>query len=405
MIKFVLPKTKWHITIIVGIVLILSIASWFLFIKGIGSKIIHRFSDNKENIVISIQEDATIPAENKISFPAEQPGQTSIYSKITGLIDKGINYIDGHWSVVEKSSLSKIDSLITYYGTGAISSSQVIEGSDKWLFYRGRGDGMPIEDYEGTNLYTQSEMEKTAIAAIWTQDELSKRGIIFTILIAPNKENIYSEYMPDMYTHAEQSRVDILVEYLKSKGVNVIWPKDELLDNHLSSQVYYRYDTHWNQLGAYIGVRSTLSAWNISMPELSNRSVLAKELKGNYHICGGDDLAKMAGLRSVFSDEVEYEVSGTVLMDWQTFETEQSNSEISHFHNESAANNVRVLLVGDSFRSSMVPSLREQFADVYVVHRSYYTPEMLDQVNPDYLIAEYVERYSDDLRSVYSLLN
>ena len=140
------------------------------------------------------------------------------------------------------------------------------------------------------------------------------------------------------------------------------------------------------------------------MPELPNRNTLSRTLNGYYHYHGEDDLAKMIGLRSIFSDEKEYEVDGTVQMDWTTYEEEQTSNKISHFYNENAIKNSRVFLIGDSFRSSMVPALREQFVDVYVVHRSYYTTKMLDEIHPDYLIAEYVERYSSEIGEIASLL-
>jgi hypothetical protein len=52
----------------------------------------------------------------------------------------------------------------------------------------------------------------------------------------------------------------------------------------------------------------------------------------------------------------------------------------------------------------MIPSLRETFSDVYVVHRSYYTADLLDEIEPEYLIAEYVERYSSNIGKISSLV-
>jgi hypothetical protein len=246
-------------------------------------------------------------------------------------------------------------------------------------------------------------MDRIAKSASMVQKSLEDMNCKVAILFAPNKENVYYDYMPSTYNHAERSSTDLLVEYLIDKGVNAVSPKAALLSNARDHQLYYSYDTHWNQLGAYIGVKETLSEWDIEIPDLSERKIIAASLKEHYHYTGDDDLAKMAGLRSFFSDEIEYTIEDTALMDWEVFETEQDSSSISHFHNKSATNDKKLFLIGDSFRASMVPSLSEQFSDVYVVHRSYFTASMIYETKPDYVIFEYVERYSREVKNLDTL--
>lgn len=274
-------------------------------------------------------------------------------------------------------------------------------GGNKWLFYKSETDGDPIKDYEGTNRYSTEEKQEILQQALKTQNELESRGISFIFLIAPNKENVYSEYMSDTYKHADISSTDILIGYLQDNGVRIVSPKAELLAEHMKQQLYYSYDTHWNQLGAYIGVKNALAEWSISIPDLAARNITASALKENYHYCASDDLADMLGLRSlVFNDEIEYVVDGTYLIDWTEFEVQQENKEVSHYHNPDAKVNSSVFLVGDSFRVSMLPALGEVFSDIFVVHRHYYAPDMIDQIDPEYVIIEYVERYSSEIGHV-----
>ena len=105
------------------------------------------------------------------------------------------------------------------------------------------------------------------------------------------KENVYAEYVPDTYTHNEPSRADCLVDYLKTNGINILTSKEELLLNHSDYQLYYSYDTHWNQLGAYIGVKNVLQSWGMKMPALRERTITSEKL--NYHYGGKDDIANM----------------------------------------------------------------------------------------------------------------
>lgn len=292
----------------------------------------------------------------------------------------------------------RVDTLFTYLTTGELASKQVAEGENGWLFYKSQVDGDPIGDYEGTNYYNDSELKDILCNAIMTQEKIEGKGIQFEILIAPNKENIYSEYMPDTYVHAEESRTDILVKYLQANGVNVSYSKNEMLAQHLKTQLYYSYDTHWNQLGAYIGVRNVLENWEIEIPKLENRTISSSKLKGQYHACAEDDLANMLGLRDIiYNDEIEYVVDDTQKINWETYAEEQGNNSVSHFENKNAIKSATIFLVGDSFRTSMLPSLGEVFSDVYVIHRSAYTENLLDEIQPDYLIVEYVERYSNEI--------
>ncbi len=303
--------------------------------------------------------------------------------------------IDEIWedTLFLKNYLSKLDSIITYLTMREIPSQLVIKGEDRWLFYKNNSDGNTIADYEGTELYSTEVMEDICKRISDSQNKLADLGAEFVLLVAPNKEIIYHEFMPDSFTYSQRSRADYLIEYLAESGINVIYPKNELWQNSTAVQLYYKYDTHWNQPGAYVGVKAVADLWNIKLSELKDCSIEASELRDNYHLCAEDDLAKMVGMRLIFDDETEYTIKETEATDWAKFEEEQGRQELSYFYNGSAKKNAKLLLIGDSFRTSMIPALRTSFSDVYVVDRSFYYPEMLDEIKPDYVILESVERY------------
>lgn len=324
-------------------------------------------------------------------------------------VDRFVEQTDAVWkdNVFGKKALSNVDSLYSYASTGYISSTQVLLGENNWLFYKSTTDGDPIADYEGTNLYDEPDMEYITNAALNVQSELEGRGIGFSVLLAPNKENIYSELMPDTYVHAETSASDLLLEHMRAGGVHVISPKQELLDFHMDLPLYYSYDTHWNQLGAYIGAKSALAYWGYEIPSLTDRTVnsfLLEEKYPSHHVGASDDLADMAGLSFLTRKEMEYEIEGTPEMDWPLYSEEETAKAVNHYTNEQAPVKRTLLLVGDSFRTAMIPAFRESFSDVYVVHRLWYSPDLLDQINPDYVLAEYVERYSNELASLEDLI-
>ena len=389
-------KLQWYTWIIIVGLLLFSLLCWASNIRLV---IIQQLQRSHKT---ELERDAI--GEKHINQTKDSLGNK--VESFMQLTDDAIKRADTFWcsGIVKKSRLCKIDTILTYFANRQISSSQVEKGINGWLFYKTTIDGNPIADYEGTNCYTDTELATMLQETLKIQSGFNNKGIEFALCIPPNKETVYSEYMPDKYKRAEMSRTDRLAEYLEDGGVNVISPKRDLICNKNDTQLYYTYDTHWNQAGAYIAVCKTLSGWGIEMPDLSKRKIQEFDLKGHYHYCGNCDLAAMVGLRFIFNDDKEYIVEGTGKMDWDRYASEQGSGKITCFENDRPIVKATVLLVGDSYRSSMIPALSEAFSKVYVVHRDCYRPSMIEDVKPDYVIAEYVERYSDAIQNISLLL-
>lgn len=337
------------------------------------------------------------PLQNEQECQLKQAGRNTV--------DNLIDYLEYLWncSIYGQDLLSHIDSVVTFCASGEINSNQVICGEKRWLFYKSKNDGDPIEDYEGTNRYSEKELQQVLKSTQEFQTNIEQKNIKPIIVVAPNKENVYTEYMPDIYKHNPISSTDILIDFLRSNGIRIISLKSDLLENCKDFQLYYRYDTHWNQLGAYVGLKNILKEWNITLPELREQAIQFTELRNQFHDAGSDDLARMIGMLFLFNDEKEYRVRETPEMDWAIYDEEQNQGKLSHFYNEEADQDSTVLLLGDSFRTAMVPALRSTFRDVYVLRKGFYETGMLEEICPDYLIVEYVERYSRELEYISSI--
>ena len=210
-------KMKWHAAVITGLVLLLSVASWGQFKDGMTYYLAQHFAIQTAAATRSSGESA--PAHSVSSSDTkEQPASTgqeaanqaqnSLLASTCHSMDRAVLRVGSWWSVYANYYLSRFDALTTYYGVGEISSSQVLAGSDNWLFYKTKSDGNPIADFEGTNSFTKQETDHIASLALSAQEEAQKRGMKFAILVAPNKESIYWENMPKNYRHAEISRTD-----------------------------------------------------------------------------------------------------------------------------------------------------------------------------------------------------
>lgn len=291
-----------------------------------------------------------------------------------------------------RNELISFNSWVNYRLFKTSVNENVILGKDKWLFYDAVTDGNPIGDYEGNLDFSPEEIEIMGDGVFNVQDRLDKMGIRLAVFIPPNKERVYQQYMPARYTCSETSRSDRMIGRLAKQGADIISPKDDLVKLGSEYQLYYPYDTHWNQLGAYVGTCSVLKSWGMDTDHLSQLAITESERKG-------DDLANMLNLgEAVFNDSTEYVIQGD--FDHETPITDQ----LAHYENPNARYDKTVFLLGDSYRTAMKPALCMYFTDVYVAEHDNYTYEMLKETSPDYMIVEYIERHSDRLADIEELV-
>lgn len=140
----------------------------------------------------------------------------------------------------------------------------VLYGKNDWLFYQNANDGNTYEDYLGNPDKYFTMEEKEAIkknleekkAAVKEQNEDAK----FVVLIIPNKETVYAEYMPSYIQRmSEKTRTDDLVEYLQANtDVEIAYAKDAMLEKKDDHQLYYYTDTHCNMKGAYVALSEVM---------------------------------------------------------------------------------------------------------------------------------------------------
>ena len=211
-----------------------------------------------------------------------------------------------------RNELVKLKNLNDIFVFKNIFSRRVLLGKYKWLFTK---DANLTEKYIGIEEYnfTEKELEKAKNNLIYFRDELKKKNIDFIFMVCPDKPFIYFKYMPDYIKRKSiKSGTDIFVEYIKNNSdIKVVYPKEELLKYKDKYQLYYKYDTHWNNLGAYIGYSELMKSLNIYVENIDNvniKSLSANErfnFGGIYHY---NDMANMLSLSKIkyYNDDKTY---------------------------------------------------------------------------------------------------
>lgn len=295
-----------------------------------------------------------------------------------------------------RSQMIEINALINFRLFKQSPVRKVIVGKDGWLFYNPEGsDGDPIADYRGENLFSQEELEQISTNLLAVNGKLRDQEKQFVVFIAPDKECLYgNDYLADNYINQNTyTRADQVLDYLKNyPELTVIHPKKQLLfaiKSDPEREYYYKTDTHWNQLGSYIGSSELLKALDISLPEISKLQI---SVRSSYF----GDLANMMSLNKYLNYDRQYIVNGYT--DKKVSESSEDEFKCVAFHTE-GADERSLFVIRDSFSTAMYPYLSSQFNKSQFIHINDYSPGMISKYDPDIVVLEMVERYIDNMKS------
>lgn len=130
---------------------------------------------------------------------------------------------------------------------GESGSDQVIAGRKSFLFY-----GDTLADYQQSAPLSQAELDALADGLARLHQAFQAENREFLLLIAPNKNSIYPEYMPArLLPGPGESDLSRLQNALDARGVPYLDAREILLAAKKKGLVYFKRDTHWNARGAW----------------------------------------------------------------------------------------------------------------------------------------------------------
>jgi hypothetical protein len=270
-------------------------------------------------------------------------------------------------------------------------SSRVLLGRDGWLFVAG---GRPLESYRRTQPFTHAEL------AAWTEvfearrAWLAARGIVYLLVVPPDKHNVYPEHMPAAVRPLrEVSHLDQLLAHLRAySAVTVVDVRPALLAAKARHPVFPRTDTHWNAFGAWAAyeaiVRALRGRRGVPAPWPLDAFTVRRE---EY---AGGDLADALGLADVLREERVRLVPRRA-----------RRARVVERHPPAAAPDTvwrvtahpradlpRLVMFHDSFGFALARFLAEHFSEARFHLYRRFDPVLVDVHRPDVVIDEMVER-------------
>jgi len=258
--------------------------------------------------------------ENRMFVTAEDIKQADFTQK-TATVDSFVND-----TVPFKNELTALNSAINLKAFGTVQNDKVLLGKDNWLFHKNADDSKSIDDYQGLGHYTEEELRAITDKLIYLDSVLASKGIEYKFIIPPNKEQVYSRYMPQNIPVFDISKTQQLADYVNANSdVCLVYPKEYFKELSESEHIYYKYDTHWNNLGALRGLQLIMDGFEDAAYTQTDTAPLM-------------DLANVSSLYPYIEPDEYYEIST---------DKKETGKQICLLH--------------DSFGDMMIPVLEQKY--------------------------------------------
>lgn len=318
-------------------------------------------------------------------------------------IDEYISSLDSFYSdnIPYKSDIVNFQKKFKIKLFNEIDDPKVIIGKDEWLFYKGDDGISSINDFMGVTKFSDDELNLHVDIFKSLEEECSKRGIKLVVLIGPNKSSIYGNKMPDKYEIIDNLNASRqLADALTNEGIYALYPHEELKQS-ADYYTYYKYDTHWNDVGSFIVSQLVLD-------RLCLDSVSLNEVNISEYSRNGGDLANMLAMSNDFVNDKGYLVSYKTEIDYKQINNKETGSPIAYtiYQCDNSINDSNLFYYGDSFATAIKPYLCKNFSKSYFMHRNDIITEFSMPAKGDVIILETVERYTKSLAvDAQNLLN
>lgn len=297
--------------------------------------------------------------------------------------DDLIKFVDDNFGL--RAEMVQLNILIhSWFGESGVPS--LVAGKAGWMFLK---EDTAIQDqFRGLNRFTDEELDLWIDTAEIYQKWLEKQGRAFLMLVAPNQQTIYPEYMPMSVNRVwPETRLDQLLRRLRERQspLSFVDLRSDLWAQRKLGRLYYKYESHWNSLGAFV-------AYSASMRKIEKVFPAAKALQMSDFALSADaqrwlippkteivPVLTRKGKSHVLANEVLGSVRGLNI-----------TKATTDLHDAPD-----VLIYGDSFtRVHFLSYLLETFKSVtYVPNANGLPTDLIKRLNPNLVIYELVERY------------
>ena len=303
----------------------------------------------------------------------------------TGYLQELSDWYDGRFAF--RPEIIAVNSALYEKLFSESSSDEIIVGSDDWLYY-----SATLDDFQHRNPISERMLFNIAHNVALMQEYAEGQGVKFLFTIAPNKNSLYPDKMPDRYRIAVEDKSDVerLVPWLKEEEVNYL----DLfgLFEESDDVLYYKRDSHWTEDGAILVYQKLLE-------KIGRDGISFPETPASYTGVNGD-LDKMLYPTGGISEDKKVYLSDA---SWY-YIGEADDVEDDYIETEQSYGKGSLLMYRDSFGNSMLPYMAETFGKAAFSKIVPYDMDDLYFTGADTMIIERVERHLPTLGNVAPIM-
>ena len=318
-------------------------------------------------------------------LPAQEgaAGGNQALSRAPSLRDPEGNWNPGYLSQIQdyagdnfylRQEMITAWSALNAKGLRSSITEDVVLGTDGWLYF---ADTLP--DYVGLQPMTDREIFSAARNLRLMAEYCESQGARFLFTLAPNKNSLYPEHMPNLTLPSARKPRDAkrLAEELERQGVDYL--DCFALFRGQEETLYFKTDSHWNGKGAALAADAVNKALGRSSGYFDGPFTREEVHKGDLY-----DMLYPAGegleADPVYSGEltIEYDVP---------IRSAENLTIMTHGGGEGS-----LVMFRDSFGNNLYPYLADSFGAALFSRSMPYRLDLAAQREADYVAAELVER-------------
>lgn len=295
-------------------------------------------------------------------------------------------YFDSHY-LLHQTQVSAFQSVSHHLLHEKVFPNVLIAKQD-WLYYTGENN---IADFECTAPFSAEELQTIRSQLLGWKAQLEERGIHFYVVIAPNKETIYPQYLPDqVQTGRKGCRIDQVMDVLQDASLSVLDLRAALQSAAQTDQVYHRTDTHWNDTGALLAAQMIMSLVSRDFSKVTSPTI--DDFYRDPQPFSGDLAAFLPPDDRFIEQAVFLRPSNPAAVKIE------EGSDHTIIASLPGSDLPTALVFRDSFCDALIPFLSAHFSRVVFASSFSVDLDLIDREKPDVVIFEIAQRYLTVLR-------
>ena len=278
------------------------------------------------------------------------------------------------------------------------SGHKVIIGKQGWLY---TGELQMVEHFMGIARFTPAELQAWQKVLEKRRDWLAARGIKYLFVVAPDKQDIYPENLPDWLLGAakpgRETKLDQFLKYMKEhSSVAIADLRPALLAAKPMAPLYLVNDLHWNTLGSFIAGQEVIRAIQRQLPELP--PLRLDDFTWTNQPTVGGDMARYLGREPVENNSFAFQLKTNLppprVQSLTPIDTVWSRHILLTVTENDTAPNIRAVFFQDSFGVHWIKYFGQCFRGIFFMQeRNEFNVRIIGENQPQIVVNEMLERY------------